>query len=218
MLAAGAGGGMGQGWAARLGTAWRGSTRTALFSSTYGIPRAWGIKPHSGTRPVAAEGRATSSPASVSGGWHGVAGGMPAPIGISSRSPPAGIFSGRVTGQAGGAAGRADQQEHHPFPGGVQGLPGTAAVQEEEGSSQRLSPPRSSAAQFRLKWAVQPFCRRLGQRLLLLPPPRACPAVGSRGGPGRTGGPGGNRQGGCWASPWRDEATYCLLLLLLKRV
>lgn len=49
------------------------------------------------------------------------------------------------------------------------------------------------------------------------PPPASPPRLPSRGGPGRTGGPGGNRQGGCWASPWRDEATYCLLLLLLKR-
>lgn len=118
-----------------------------------------------------------------------MAGGMPALVDISPHSLPAGVFPGRVAGQAGGAAGRADQQEHHPLPGGVQGLPGTAAVQEKEGSSQQLSPPRS-AAQFRLKWAAQPFCRRLGQHLLLPPPPATAQPWGAMGGQGEPGGRG----------------------------
>lgn len=153
------------------------SKRAALFSPTHGIPHAWGIKPHGGTGPVAAEGRDASPPAGGCTAW---------PEGCrhpSLSSLPTGVFPGWITGQARGAAGHTDQQEHHPFPGGVQGLPGTAALQEEKGSSQRLSPP-SSAAQFRLKWAVQPFCASWAStsssRL-----PRSC------GGPGGTRGPGG---------------------------
>lgn len=65
----------------------------------------------------------------------------PIPVGVTLEGCwrltallPSGVFPCWLTGQVGGAAGRADQQEHHPVPGGVQGLPGTAALQEEEGS------------------------------------------------------------------------------------
>lgn len=162
-----------------------------MCAPTHAIPHALGIKtPNKNPTQDRARGLGKGEDVAGTRGykWHiptGRHSGMVAPHlpPFLFFPPPAGVFPGGLAGQAGGAAGRADEQEHHPVPGGVQGLPGTAALQEEEGSW-RLSPPRS-AAQFRLKWAAQLFCRRLAQRLLLpplSPPPREpWGAVGSRG-------------------------------------
>lgn len=109
---------------AEAGTWHKGST----VCSPYAIP--WGTKAPRGATHAGM--RATGL---------GTKGEHPIPIDVTREGcwhltalPPPGVFPCWLTGQAGGAAGHADQQEHHPVPGGVQGLPGTAALQEEEGS------------------------------------------------------------------------------------
>lgn len=52
----------------------------------------------------------------------------------------AGVLPGRHVGTARGATGRANQQEPDPVPGGLQGLPGPAALQEEKGAAPGASP------------------------------------------------------------------------------
>lgn len=58
---------------------------------------------------------------------------------------PAGVLQGRHVGSAGGTAGRASQQEPNPVPGGLQGLPGPPALQEEKGAALGTSPSHSPA-------------------------------------------------------------------------
>lgn len=43
---------------------------------------------------------------------------------LNPFSPPAGVLQGRDFVQAGGAAGRADKEEHLYVPGCMQGIPG----------------------------------------------------------------------------------------------
>ena len=51
-------------------------------------------------------------------------------------SSPAGVLQSGDPVQAGGAAGRPDQEEHLSVPGRLQRVPGQAGLQEEEGELQ----------------------------------------------------------------------------------
>lgn len=52
-----------------------------------------------------------------------------------SSSRPAGFLQSGDSVQAGGAAGRSDQEEHLSVPGCLQGKPGQTRLQEEEGKT-----------------------------------------------------------------------------------
>lgn len=181
------------------------SKRAALFAPTHGIPRAWGIKPHGGTGPAAAEGRDVSPPA---GGWHGVAGGMPAPIAV--LLPSHRCFSGLDHWPGWRSSGTRRPAGTSPFSRQRAGASWHGSTSRRE----RFVPatlPSPLCCTISPKMGSAAFLRLLGQHLLLPPSPEPWGARRNRGARG-------NRQGGCWASPRKDEATLQLLLLSLEEV
>lgn len=69
-------------------------------------------------------------------------------------SSPAGVLQSGDPVQAGGAAGRPDQEEHLSVPGRLQRVPGQAGLQEEEGELQRRSIMFITGSSFLLQFLL----------------------------------------------------------------